>query len=198
MQLDQSPSAPRPSFWTSFAGVLTAIAALLSALVAAGTLIYQVVGDDDAPVAAVDSAPASARPEADPATTAPDTSAPVEPVGGLPWTGPLTFDNSGVDFDVTPPSSRLSTGIDVYDGGGHIVAYGVGLKNVARWNQAAAPTARDCADLLRSHGVSQAAFDQGAVFCVRTRGAGRIVAVRFVKPVEGGYEIQATIWPAQE
>ncbi|MEV0457290.1 hypothetical protein [Catellatospora methionotrophica] len=191
---NQTPG--RTSFWTSFAGVVTAVAGLLSALVAAGALIFQIVGKDDAP------APAP-QPEARSTTSAPSsgpTSGPTSgssPAGdpGQPlWHGQLRFDNNGIDFDTTPPTRELSPSIDIHDGDFfQIVAYNSSNK-VARWTGAGAPGARDCSDLLAAQGDRVGKFAQGQIYCVRT-GGGRVVAVKFLDAKQGGgSQIDATVW----
>ncbi|GAA2358038.1 hypothetical protein Cme02nite_33980 [Catellatospora methionotrophica] len=194
---NQAPG--RTSFWTSFAGVVTAVAGLLSALIAAGALIFQIVGRDGTPAPqpqarSTTSAPASesvAGPGSQP-TAGPTR---VDDPGRPLWHGgPLRFDNNGIDFDTTPPTRDPGPSMDVYDGDFfQIVAYNSSNK-VARWTGTGAPGARDCSDLLAAQGDRIGKFTQSQIYCVRT-GGGRVVAVKFLDAKQGGgSQIDATVW----
>ncbi|WP_147437341.1 hypothetical protein [Micromonospora musae] len=169
------------------------MAALLTAVVGACALAYQVSRSEPLEP----NSPSNQTPATQALGQTSSPSAATGQARGPLWHGTLLFDNNGVDFDTTPPTAQLSTGIDVYDGGGNqIVTYGASHKNVAKWAIAGEPTATACAELLGLYGVNTAVYDQGTVYCVRTRGAGRIVYLKFLGPRDGAYEIEATIWPS--
>ncbi|WP_147456938.1 hypothetical protein [Micromonospora pisi] len=166
-----------------------AVAALLTAVVAGLTFLYQ-VGQSEPERA---TPPAAQSGKSAPATTSaaiPNTSADA-PV----WSNTLLFDNSGIDFDVTPPSNDdPGPEMDIYDGSSNqLVTFRASRKNVARWTDAGDPTASDCANLLQSYGVNTAKFDQNSRFCVRT-GNDRLVLIKFLRPRDGAWEIHATVW----
>lgn len=190
------------SFWTSLPGLLTAISGLLTALVAVGAFIYQIDGSDkDDASAAAGATPTSATrvtgspaPASSPGVAA-ETDAPL-------WHNTLIFTNDGVDFDTDPPNTKPGGGLDVYDAGNNQISPGGNDARVAKWTGSGTPTAADCADLLTREGIlntdSVPKFYEGAKFCLRTNGAGKIVLITFLGQKSGNNRIDATVWAPRD
>jgi hypothetical protein len=180
------------------AGMITAIAGLITALVGAAAFIYQLHGSpaaDQQPAATPTTATASHTAQPAVRTSAPPAPPPAtdtEPAGSGPYL--LLFTNDGADLDADPPKQAAAPDIDIYDGDGSIVSYPT-WPGLARWSQSKAPSRADCASLLNGFGVDHASFTKGSRFCVRTRDEKHFAYVEFVGPAEGGWKIRVTVWP---
>ncbi|GAA5189487.1 hypothetical protein GCM10023322_42450 [Rugosimonospora acidiphila] len=195
-----APQAPREPFWRSMAGMMTAGAALITALVGVAAFIYQVSGSNTGQPATTGPAPASVPPAAatGPAI-APSTdtaSAPIatDDAGSGPFT--VLFNNNGVDLDADPPSvaGGSDPSIDIYDGAGSIQSYPI-WSGLAKWTQPGNPGRADCLTLLNGFATVSAAYIKGSQFCVRTRDNRHVALVEFVEPTDGGWKIRVTVWP---
>lgn len=200
MQPAQPGSAPKPRepFWQSMAGMITAIAALITALVGVGAFIYQTrsTTPDQPAATGAGTAPHSSAPAArpsDPGT--PPVTADADLAGSGPYT--LGFTNYGVDLDADPPraATRSDTSIDIYDGGGSIESYPI-RAHLANWSQPKDPGRADCANLLNSFPVVSAKYIKGSRYCVWTRDERHIAFVKFVEEVDADtWKIQVIVWP---
>ncbi|MEU8422984.1 hypothetical protein AB0C15_19120 [Micromonospora sp. NPDC048835] len=103
----QHGSGRREPFWQTMAGMLTAVAALITAIVGAAAFIYQIggFGADGGQQAAtgVTATPSVAISSAGTtgAQATPSRAGPVERAGAGPYE--LLFTNNGVDLDADPP-----------------------------------------------------------------------------------------------
>ncbi len=191
------PQTPPPdparesSFWRTLPGVMTAVAAMITALVGAAAFLYQVAGPDDGHGAVDENPPATRRTLNHPPTGGSD-SGDADPARPLD----LLFTNDGVDLDADPPVSapEVAPDMDIYDGDGSIESYPI-WHGLARWSQPGTPSRDDCVTLLRDFAIEDAPFTRGSAFCVRTRGQRHYAFVQFVAQVEGGWRIRGTIWP---
>ncbi|QLQ37296.1 hypothetical protein [Micromonospora robiginosa] len=187
-------AAPRTSFWQSMAGMLTAVAALITALVGVAAFLHQVTGGGSAAPPATRSSASSAPPRAAGQETSPPPVTAPEGAAAGPFD--LLFNNNGVDLDADPPrvATRPDTGIDIYDGGGSIQSYPV-WAGLARWSRAGTPTREDCLALLNGFATIDSTYRKGSRYCVHTREEVHVAFVEFVAPVEAGWKIRVTVWP---
>ncbi|MFB9237527.1 hypothetical protein ACFFWC_18550 [Plantactinospora siamensis] len=192
------PSTP---FWQSLSGVLTAVAALITALVGAAAFLYQVVHGagtgGHAPAGGVAATPsvsltAGAQPAA--SETKPSAAAQGETRGAGPYE--LLFNNNGVDLDADPP--KVATGpdssIDIYDGGGSIESFPI-WSGLAKWDKPGAPSRQACISQLNSFATIGSRYAKGSRYCVHTRGDLHVAYVEFVKADGDGWRIRVTVWP---
>jgi hypothetical protein len=187
------------------AGMITAVAALITALVGVAAFIYQVHGgapapDQQAAAAGATTTPRTTAPVARPSDPA-TSSAPAAPpaAADAAGSGPfdLLFTNNGADLDADPPKAATGSdsSIDIYDGtGGQIVSYPV-WSGLAKWSESKNPGRADCTTLLNGFAVSTAVYTKGSRFCVQTREQRHFALVEFVEPMDGGWKIRVTIWP---
>ncbi|GAA1754499.1 hypothetical protein [Luedemannella helvata] len=181
------------SFWTSLSGVMTAAATLLTAVVGACALVYQIAKDDPASQSAPPGQSA-AQPDQDTTQTrAPRTTAAAVDVATALWHDTLSIGNSGVDFDVSPPNTKGGGALDIYDAGNVLSSPG---DNIAKWTKTGQPTAADCADVLDRNAVNNIRVDVGVRFCLRTTKTGRIVYIRVLGENDDRPEVEATVWAA--
>ncbi|SDY48028.1 hypothetical protein SAMN05661080_03607 [Modestobacter sp. DSM 44400] len=193
-------SEGRPSFWTTVPGVLTGLAALITALVAAGALFLG--GDHDATGDAVVGSGAgdvssAADGDRDPAPTSSGGSsaglAPASPAGGRVAAGSVVRLLAGDYLDV-------DTGVQ---GGNGLTGSDLVWNNVLSLNgvrNAIVPAETDeagCTAALRtrSDGVLSAdRVSRGAVVCLTTD-AGALVLASVAPPdVDGSLTLTLTVW----
>ncbi|MFE9919264.1 hypothetical protein ACFYPG_29320 [Micromonospora sp. NPDC005553] len=196
----QHGSGRREPFWQTMAGMLTAVAALITAIVGAAAFVHQIGGfgaDGGQQTATGTTATPSIAPRSAETAGAQATSpraAPVEGAGAGPYE--LLFTNNGVDLDADPP--KVATGpdpsIDIYDAGTLMTSYPA-WPGLAKWPRPSAPQRQDCLSLLNSFATSNSRFVKGSRYCVRTQGDLHVAAVEFVEPMSGGWKIRVTVWP---
>ncbi|MCZ7436063.1 hypothetical protein O7598_06645 [Micromonospora sp. WMMC241] len=194
MSEPQRGTAPRTSFWQSLAGVLTAVAGLITALVGVAAFVYQVAGGGSAAAPPTRSSNASAPARAVGTGTSPPSATPSDSAGAGPFE--LLFNNNGVDLDADPPkvATRSDPDIDIYDSGGSIQSFPI-WAGLARWSAAGVPSRQDCLSLLNSFATIDSTYRKGSRYCVHTRGDVNVAFVEFVAPIEGGWKIRVTVWP---
>ena len=186
----------REPFWKSLAGILAAVAAMITALVGVASLVYQIGGfkpasnADLGPSPEITSANTSIHPRA--ATSASASH------DDIPSAGPyeLLFNNNGDDLDADPP--RVATGpdtsIDIYDGGGSIQSYPI-WSGLAKWTRPGKPSRNDCIAAINSFASMSFTYIKGSRYCVHTRGERHIAFIEFVAPEGDGWRIRVVTWP---
>ncbi|MFI5834699.1 hypothetical protein ACIA5A_13585 [Micromonospora sp. NPDC051300] len=194
MSEPQRGTVPRTSFWQSMAGMLTAVAALITALVGVAAFLHQVTGGGSAAAPATPTSNASAPARSvDRGTSLPPAATPENAAAG-PFE--LLFNNNGVDLDADPPrvATRSDPEIDIYDGGGSIQSFPI-WAGLARWSRAGTPSREDCLALLNGYATVDSTYRKGSRYCVHTREDVHVAFVEFVAPIEGGWKIRVTVWP---
>lgn len=178
-------SETRPSFWTTLPGILTGLAALVTALVAAAALFTGSQGDATRPLTTP--APATGERGGNPSATSP---AEPGPVGAVPSTVEL-LDGDGLDLDTGRQGSDVLG--QLHWSSGQLNLYGV--------RNAVVPTETDergCADALERRSDGYLAADRladGAVVCLTTQ-EGALVQARISPPgVRGTLTVHLTVWP---
>ncbi|MGW5559552.1 hypothetical protein ACWER9_20325 [Micromonospora sp. NPDC003944] len=192
----QHGSGRREPFWQTMTGMLTAIAALITAIVGAAAFVHQIGGFGADGGHQVATTPSVAL---DPAGTAgaqatPTRVAPVEGAGAGPYE--LLFTNNGVDLDADPPkvAAGPDPSIDIYDAGALLKSYPA-WPGLAKWDQPGTPQRQDCLSLLNSFPTTDSRFVKGSRYCVRTQGDLHVAVVEFVQPMSGAWKIRVTVWP---
>ncbi|MFI6239289.1 hypothetical protein ACIBEF_05365 [Micromonospora sp. NPDC050795] len=191
----QHGSGRREPFWQTMAGMLTAVAALITAIVGAAAFVHQVDGfgadGGQQTSTGTTATPSSAGTAGAQAT--PSRAAAVEGAGAGPYE--LLFTNNGVDLDADPPKVAAvpDPSIDIYDAGTLMTSYPA-WSGLAKWAQPGAPQRQDCLALLNSSATSNSRYVKGSRYCVRTQGDQHVAAVEFVEPMSGGWKIRVTVW----
>lgn len=196
MSVPERDTGPRVPFWQSMAGLLTAIAALITALVGAAAFVYQVggfgAGGDQGAAGTPSAEPGAAR------TASAETTPPPTGAAANAGTGPheLLFNNNGVDLDADPPKVATDSdpSIDIYDGGGSIQSYPI-WSGLAKWDQSGAPSRQGCISLLNSFATISSNYVKGGRYCVHTQGDLHVAFVEFIEPIGGGWKIRVMVWP---
>ncbi len=182
----QAPGRAREPFWRSAAGAVTAILSLIAAVIGVFTVIVQMRGtggERPSPVAS-STTPAAAPQAATSPVPQPGSETPV-------WGPAKQLYATGLDLDTEPPAGGETPAMDIY-GRDRLYAYPLG-NMFARWVSAAEPTRAGCDSLMKTYGLGNAAFDKGDRFCIRS-GKGRIALMEFIGRIEGGWEVNITIW----
>jgi hypothetical protein len=181
--------------WQAFAAVLGAVAAVLTACVAAATFLRAGDGDGASPSPTVDAARTTPAGGGSPGATGGDgsTPAPAPPLVddlALRLEGYIEFDLDPPDVD--PPGTEVDLGL--YGTGSNKVR---GFNGAAIWSGATDPGRDQCDHQMRTKGTREfVTVDVGSLLCVRTSG-GRTVLVRFVKANrDGTWDVEATVWRA--
>lgn len=156
-----------PSFWTTLPGILTGVAALITALVAAATLYLSSTRDEPSETRAAGEGPAQAAPAPDDASTrAQGTPASGSTSGGGPGETSQVTLLSGDWLDIDSGlSGSTASGSEIYWDGRVLFLYGP--------HNAIVPAETDrggCTDVLqkRSDGAVDLAAQRTVVVCTST------------------------------
>ena len=156
-----------PSFWTTLPGILTGVAALITALVAAATLYLSSTRDEPSETRAAGEGPAQASPAPDDASTrAQGTPASGSTSGGGPGETSQVTLLSGDWLDIDSGlSGSTASGSEIYWDGRVLFLYGP--------HNAIVPAETDrggCTDVLqkRSDGAVDLAAQRTVVVCTST------------------------------
>jgi len=170
------------------AGLIAALAALLTAVVGVCAFLYQVLDKkDDNAKGPPTGAEQTTGPPAD------ESRAAAVPVAG---SGPheIVLTGSGIDFDVIPPRAftRFDNAVDAY-GGDMLITYPKGA-GIAKWTGAAPPSRQECVNAINSAPMNSAAVTGGSRFCLVTQNELHYAYLEFTEPAENGFRLRATIW----
>ncbi|MCG5464135.1 hypothetical protein MED01_002298 [Micromonospora sp. MED01] len=164
----QHGSGRREPFWQTMAGMLTAIAALITAIVGAAAFVHQ-IGGFGADGGQQTSTGATSTPSIAPSSagTTPTRPGPVDRAGAGPYE--VLFANNGVDLDADPPkvATAPDPSIDIYYAGTLLQSYPA-WSGLAKWDKPGAPQRQDCISQLNSFATSNSRFAKGSRYCVRT------------------------------
>jgi hypothetical protein len=187
------------SFWTSATGIVSAIAALITALVGAFALLQSVRSGQSADQTAKD--PAGGQAAATASAGSPATShAPAPVAAGAPiFNDDFIFDNDGVDLDGSPaPIPHPASGADAYSA--DTTMESMNRVRFVKWTDPADPGRDDCARKVALLGQSSVTIDVNTRVCLKTD-RGRIVFLT-VKTHQSSsasaWLVHAVIWTGTE
>ncbi|PSK65217.1 hypothetical protein B0E53_02847 [Micromonospora sp. MH33] len=105
-------------------------------------------------------------------TSTPSATSTVPPADQVRWSGPVRFDDDGIDLDATPPTVQMDWPVFNSDltrtsaaGDGPLVAQ---QGYLARWPGPGTPTRQQCADLISSQGDERVHIPVGRIGCLST------------------------------
>jgi hypothetical protein len=196
MTTERQPDTPARggSFWTSATGIVSALAALITALVGAAALLYTVRSGQPAEQTAKD--PASGLAGAPTQTGAPASSHAQPPAAGTPiFNDELIVPNASVDLDGPPFHQKPFSGADIYSAG--TTMGGMSGALMVKWTGSGDPGRADCAGKVDSLGEKSVTVDVGTRVCLKTD-KGRIVFFTVLSaPNDFDWKVHAVIWLAE-
>jgi hypothetical protein len=199
MTTERQPDAPArgDSFWTSATGIVSALAALITALVGAAALFYTVRSGQPAEQTAKD--PAGGLVGASTSSAAPATSRAQRPpaAGTSIYDDDFVIGNDSVDLDGGPPpiSHPVGLGADIYSAGTTLEA--MSGARMVKWTGSGDPGRDDCAARVTSLGERSVTVDVNTRVCLKTDG-GRIVFFTVKSHAQGSaWTAHVVIWAAE-
>lgn len=194
---------------------------LLTVVVTAAVTLHGAGGSRSEPSAGPDagaSSPAGALPASTPASPSVDPSAgtPTPPTDGTPsaagsapppdqvrWTGPVRFDDEGIDLDTKPPTVQMDW--PVFDSDvQRISAAGDGPLNaehghLALWPGPGTPSRQQCADLIATRGDEWVHIPVGRIGCLSTsKDHVAMLTVTSFKNDTFAVTARATVWASPD
>jgi hypothetical protein len=199
MTTERQPDVPARdgSFWTSATGIVSAVAALITALVGAAALLYTVRSGQSADPTVKDPAGALSRTSAPAGGPATSHAQPPADAGTKIYDDDLIISNDSVDLDGNPRPVRHPTGLgaDIYSAGPTM--WGMGGAQIMKWT-GPDPGREDCAGKVATLDEESVTVDVGTRVCLKTDG-GRIVFFKVLSavPNSSDWKVHAVIWAAE-